>query len=478
MAINPWDIPGVFPGQDELGNMQAWISTPEGNRPITQAEISAYEAQQQQGQALQAQLFDSNPAFTRLTPQQAQQYLSPGNALEKNAFLETLFGRTSQPDNMIRGLWNDGGNNLWLGDWQERVKPGTGSDDLGSGWDRGLTNLTQALVAAGVIVGGGAAAAEIGAPAAAGGTEAGAGAGAAEGGGAVVGGSEAAGEGSLGGDVLYGGGSSETLSGGTEGDGMWDWLDDIDTGGGVDPGAEGTFNAPLEADTSTGAFDQFGMDNPNTGFQDQGFDPGGSGDSGILSQLKSAYQAGTLGKSAYEMLTKALGAGGSASAGSSALAKKSTGGGILDNILSDPLGSAFNATPFLLALSEANRQGGDLNNVIGKINSDAYRKSVLDPYDLETGQGRAMMQQDQGLRGVAGSSFGDQSLNNYDYMRNLGRGDIASKANLASAGLEGQLINTRNTNRNLLLGAGLNASGKLFSPQKDPFDLNKLFGIT
>lgn len=163
--------------------------------------------------------------------------------------------------------------------------------------------------------------------------------------------------------------------------------------------------------------------------------------------------------------------GGNASGGGTA------GRGILDGILNDPLGAAFNASPFLLALMEANRQSGDLNSVINKINGESYTRSVLNPYDMDTGIGRANMLQDQGLRGVRGSSFGNNDLTNYDYMRSLGRGDLANRANLASAGLEGNLINQRNTNRNLLLGAGLNASARLFSPPADPFGLNRLSGL-
>lgn len=289
--------------------------------------------------------------------------------------------------------------------------------------------------------------------------------------------------GSTGDSTLIGDAGNDTLSqsgtvtdvspGQNEGTGMWDWLDGIDTQAGFDPGDSSMYNAPLVEDTSTGAFDQFGMDNPNTGFPDQGFNPGGSS---VLDNLK---QYGQKGLDIYNKLKSIPGlsqilgaAGGGGKAGS-----KSTGGGILGNILGDPLGAAFNATPFLLALNEANKQGSDLNGVIGKINSDSYRKAVLDPFDMETGQGRAAMQSDLGQRGVAGSSFGYQALNNFDYSRNLARSDMASKADLASAGLEGQLINQRNTNRNLLLGAGLNASGRLFSPQSDPFDLKKLLGM-
>ncbi len=180
-------------------------------------------------------------------------------------------------------------------------------------------------------------------------------------------------------------------------------------------------------------------------------------------------------------------------AGAGAAGGKTLGQSILGQVGSDPLSAAFSATPFLLALNEANKQGGDINDVLGRLrglessvsgNTSPYMNAILNPYDQETGTGRAALVQDQGLRGIRGSSFGDQALNSYDYTRGLGRGDIASKALLGSTALQGNLIGSeldaitkRNTNRNLLLGAGLSASGKLFQPQQDPFNLKSLLGL-
>lgn len=169
------------------------------------------------------------------------------------------------------------------------------------------------------------------------------------------------------------------------------------------------------------------------------------------------------------------------------------GQGILGQLTGDPLGSAFSALPFLLALKESDRQSGDINNAITRMhaledsvsgNASPYMRSILDPYDMATAAGRTNLMQDQLLRGVRGSSFGDQSINIYDYTRGLGRGDIAARALQGSTALQGNLINSelgavnaRNTNRNLLLGAGLSASGKLFSPQQEPFNLATLLGL-
>lgn len=261
-------------------------------------------------------------------------------------------------------------------------------------------------------------------------------------------------------------------SGGTQEPGMWDWLDSMDSGDNLDFGDWGVDDGSSSAGTvsnssnDTGAFDQFGSD---TGPDSNTTIFGGTDSNpfGNMSLTDIISKYGEKGLSLVKSLLAKSGSGGAAT---------STGGGILGNILSDPLGAAFDSTPFLLALNEANKQSGDLNDILSGINGTAYTKAVLDPYDTDTGTGRASLQNDMALRGIAGSSFGNTQLNNYDYTRALGRSDMATKAQLAAAQLQGSLVNTRNTNRNLLLGAGLNASAKLFAPQQDPFNLKALLG--
>ena len=240
--------------------------------------------------------------------------------------------------------------------------------------------------------------------------------------------------------------------GGSGGSGMWEWLDDYSGG---DWGDVADLATAEDAATGRGMIDMARTQGTELSplWNSNTFGGGSSflKNLGGLNTVKSLFTGG--------------GPGG-----------QTQGGSILNQFLGDPLGAAFNMTPFLLALNEANNQSDDLNSVIGKINGEGYQRAVLNPYDLETGLGRTAMSNDLDLRGVSGSSFGYQSLNNYDYMRALGRGDLASKAGLAAAGLEGNLVNQRNTNRNLLLGAGLNASGRMFQPQQDPFNLRALLG--
>jgi hypothetical protein len=264
-----------------------------------------------------------------------------------------------------------------------------------------------------------------------------------------------------------GGGTASAGTGAGE-NGMWDWLDSfVDNGDVLDPTGLGAGDMPGlagNADILNGAV----LDPTGLGAGDLIFDNGSWGLPKIPMQDSSWLElAKKYGGTAVQGLRALMG---DASGG----ATRSTGGGMLDLFRSNPGEALFNSTPFLLALAEANRQSDDLNGVIGKINGDAYSRSVLNPYDMDTAMGRTNLMQDQTLRGVRGSSFGNNDITNYDYMRSLGRGDLFNRANVATAGLEGNLINQRNTNRNLLLGAGLNASGRMFQPQSDPFGLDNL----
>lgn len=243
----------------------------------------------------------------------------------------------------------------------------------------------------------------------------------------------------------------------------------------------------------------------------------------------------------------------------------STGRSILNGIGSDPLGAAFNMTPFLLALQQARQQGkdidasigdmrglipqyidnannsrnvfssldtglaqlsqkttGDYDNLLGEVtgNESNYVRSQINPLLQAQATGYGNMLESQGARGIRGSSFGDQALTNYGVDTGRGIADATAKALEGSYGLRSGIVgardtaasrslgmrgqnqgavnasnlasingqsgmfdsilkaqNMRNTNKNMLLGAGLAASGKLFSPvDNDPFGIKRLMG--
>lgn len=254
---------------------------------------------------------------------------------------------------------------------------------------------------------------------------------------------------------------------------MWDWLDQIDTSGMQFPEGAGGGNLgelPPEVnpygDTSW----------PNDSVP-------GKAPIDVQSLLK---QYGAPVVSALKGLLG--GAGGDHLGGA-----PNQGRGIFDQLLGDPLGSAFNATPFLLALAEANRQGNITDPTLARLsglsdqaagNQGGLVDSVTGPYNRQSFAGRDALMADQQARGVRGSSFGDQSINSYDLTRSQGLGELTGSTMAKSIGLQGGLLGSvlqgqtqAATNRNLLLGAGLNASGKLFQPQSDPFGIKNLLGL-
>jgi hypothetical protein len=151
---------------------------------------------------------------------------------------------------------------------------------------------------------------------------------------------------------------------------------------------------------------------------------------------------------------------------------------------------AFDSAPFLLSAYLANKQRNDINPYLDRINSlsdqfagnqPAYLKSLTDPYDMATAQQGGALRTSLGNRGVMGSSFGDMGLDNFNYMRDVGRGNLLARGINEGVGAQSQLtdqamkaINTRNMGTNALLGAGLNASARLFAPNRDPFGLQEV----
>lgn len=276
----------------------------------------------------------------------------------------------------------------------------------------------------------------------------------------------------------YGGFDNAAVSGAeygsSGGGGMWDFADQGYFGDdyGYDYfGAEEYGGSQPFVDGETGAFDQYGWDSP-------------TGDGGSALDYSSPMTMQTLQNALRSslMLRSLLGGGGGGTMGR----------GMLDSIMGDPFGSAFNMTPFLLALYEANKQKNDvvditnqLQDLKDEVSTANVQSMVLNPYDRDTARGREGLLSSLGQRNVLGSSFGNQDILSYDTTRSMGRGDLATKAMLGKVGTQGALLdqilqgtNKMHTNKNLLLGAGLNASGRLFQQRNDdPFGISKLLGL-
>lgn len=288
--------------------------------------------------------------------------------------------------------------------------------------------------------------------------------------------------GTAGSGTLTGSTANDTLGTSQGNNSMWDLVNNV----GYDPGGEGMYTAPSSNPDPYGlGVDQYG--NPTNQYAPSTFQ-GGQPDATNYGQTGLNYQqlAQKYGPQLAQQIIKAgLGAGGGSGG--------TVGGGILGTLGSDPLQAGFNSLPFLLAMQQANAQGNQVDPIIARMsgladtaasNTNGLVASAVDPYNKQTMAGRDALMADQSARGIRGSSFGDQGITNYDTTRSMGLGDLTASTQAKSLGLQGGLLDsvlkgTTNaaTSKNLLIGAGLSASGGLFKPQNDPFGLANLLAL-
>jgi hypothetical protein len=469
--------------------------------------------QQAQDEAMRAL---NAPGASAMSTEKIQAMLQNGTAgYDSSGYLWALNPSTGQPEQLRRGFLNDMTNEsgataeyYFASDPNMSQSARLGPAQLGASLKdkqdfqtgAGLTKMGLAAMTGGAV-GGAMAGAGYSA------TAAGAGGGAAAGASRNAMAGENIGEGALvggamggAGGYLYGGGTAydpgaenmfgyeagagSSSLGGTSGGGMWELAE------GGDWGAENMFAAegvPSQAFSSPDWVNQLLAETGEAGIDasalEGGFNAAGSNAPWYAELPTSAQNAAQYGgnalRSGLDVLRRLVG-------GSSGKPGTTAGRGILDSIFNDPFGSAFNMTPFALALIEGNRQKNDIRDVTNQVQGLVDEAStanvqdmVLNPYDRETAAGRRELLTSLGNRKVLGSSFGNQDLTAYDTTRRMGRGDLATRALMGSIGTRGALLdqvlrgtNTMNTNKNLLLGAGLHASGRLFDrPSSNPFGL-------
>ncbi len=135
------------------------------------------------------------------------------------------------------------------------------------------------------------------------------------------------------------------------------------------------------------------------------------------------------------------GLGGSGNANPSLLQSLFGSGGLLGSGgIGGLLSSAASVAPSLAAINYARNLGepdtSQLQSALNSINPN----SLALPYDLATGTGRNTLTSSLTNRGVAGSSFGDQSLESYNTLRDLGRQNLLTGGATAQAGIANQIL--------------------------------------
>lgn len=219
---------------------------------------------------------------------------------------------------------------------------------------------------------------------------------------------------------LGGSGLGAGLGGGTVADTFFP--DILDTGGYIDPSLgpsvmDTQYSNLPPLDTPTGyvtpGVTDAGLNSGIPGFMNEGFSGlGGAGTGDYLSQL-----------------TKLLGQGNSSA--SSIFGSRGA------------LGTGLAVAPALAAIAYARNQGPfDTSRLTSAYNQIDPNALAL-PFDLQTARGRENLSSSLTSRGVMGSSFGNQDLASYDFLRQAGRQNILTSGAQAQAGIGGQLLDAQ-----------------------------------
>lgn len=155
-------------------------------------------------------------------------------------------------------------------------------------------------------------------------------------------------------------------------------------------------------------------------------------------------------------------------------------GGLFSGLTSNPsLGSLLSGgsggnnlialAPILAAIQHARQQGPyDTSRLTGL--ADQYSPdSMAYQYDRNTEAQRRSLTSSLADRGVAGSSFGNMDITNFNTNRELGRGALISQASLGGADIANKILQAQIANRtqqNQLYGSALYALGNVFGGKR------------
>lgn len=160
-------------------------------------------------------------------------------------------------------------------------------------------------------------------------------------------------------------------------------------------------------------------------------------DAGVPSNVVQSFSSVPNGLSQLSKLVSVTGGADSTGANNMATTQNS----------SFPWGDLFNVgaqtVPSILAWNYFNNlEKPDTQSYKSLFTRAGDMSGPLGMYDINTGLGREKLTSSLNQRNVMGSSFGDQSLANYDTQRDLGRGALS----YSGIGTQGTLLNNMNTN--------------------------------
>lgn len=135
------------------------------------------------------------------------------------------------------------------------------------------------------------------------------------------------------------------------------------------------------------------------------------------------------------------------------------------------LSTAMSTAPALAAINYARNQDPYDTSRLTSLYSQYSPEAQAGQYDVNTGLGRNTLTSNLARRGMSGSSFGDQSLTNFNTARDTGRASLINQGTGVQAGIAGQILNADVEGRKsknelygralMALSGGLNPTSKL-----------------
>jgi hypothetical protein len=113
------------------------------------------------------------------------------------------------------------------------------------------------------------------------------------------------------------------------------------------------------------------------------------------------------------------------------------------------LGSAVSSAPMLAAINYARDQAPIDTSRMTSLYNSFNPQANAGLYDVNTGLGREDLTSSIQRRGISGSSFGDQSLTNFNTARDVGRNQLINQGVQTQAGLAGGIMDADFKSRQL-----------------------------
>lgn len=131
--------------------------------------------------------------------------------------------------------------------------------------------------------------------------------------------------------------------------------------------------------------------------------------------------------------------------------------------------TAAGIAPGLAAIAYAKNQGPFDTSRMTSLYDQYNPQALAGQYDINTGLGRTSLESSNAARGLSGSTFGNDSMNNFNTSRDIGRSQLVSQGALGANGIASSILDAQIKHRALqndLYGRALYSIGNVFGGKR------------